>query len=181
MIFEETKLKGAFVIRIEKIEDERGFFARAWCQKEFAAHGLNLQFVQANLAANRNKGTLRGMHYQVAPYQEAKLVRCTKGTLYDVIIDLRPDSATYGKWFGTELSAANNKMLYVPGNFAHGYQTLKNDTEAFYLVSAFYSPAHERGLRWNDPAFGIEWPVTEKVVISEKDQNWPDYLPLKGS
>lgn len=181
MIFEETRLEGAFVIHIEKHEDERGFFARAWCQKEFAAHGINLQFCQANLAASRNKGTLRGMHYQVAPNQEAKLVRCTKGALYDVIIDLRPDSKTYGKWFGIELSTVNHKMLYVPENFAHGYQTLENDTEVFYLVTAFYSPAHEKGLRWDDPAFGINWPQKENLIISEKDQNWPDYILPKPS
>jgi dTDP-4-dehydrorhamnose 3,5-epimerase len=181
MVFEETNLKGAFVIGIEKIEDERGFFARALCKKEFEAHGLISRFVQANLAASRNKGTLRGIHYQVAPHQEAKLILCIKGAIYDVIIDLRPDSATYGKWFGIELSMTNHKMLYVPENFAHGYQTLQNDTEVFYLVSAFYSPAHEKGLRWNDPAFGIKWPETEKVVISEKDQHWPDYLPHKRS
>jgi dTDP-4-dehydrorhamnose 3,5-epimerase len=179
MIFEETKLKGAFVIRIKKIEDERGFFARAMCKNEFEAHGLNSQFVQANLAASRNKGTLRGMHYQVAPHQEAKLVRCTKGAIYDVIIDLRPDSTTYGEWFGIELSMADHKMIYVPENFAHGYQTLKNDTEVYYLVSAFYSPTHEKGLRWNDPTFGIKWPEIKKIVISEKDQNWPDYQPPK--
>jgi dTDP-4-dehydrorhamnose 3,5-epimerase len=180
MIFEETKLKGAFVILIEKREDERGFFARAWCQKEFEAHGLKPRFVQANLAANRKRGTVRGMHYQVAPHREAKLVRCTKGAVYDVIIDLRPDSDTYGRWLGVELSSANHKMLYVPEDFAHGYQTLKDGTEVFYLVSAFYSPAHEKGLRWNDPAFDIKWPKTENLVISQKDQSWPDYLQPKS-
>jgi dTDP-4-dehydrorhamnose 3,5-epimerase len=179
MIFEQTKLKGAFVIRIERQEDERGFFARAWCQKEFEAHGLRPRFVQANLAASRKRGTLRGMHYQVSPYQEAKLIRCTKGAVYDVIIDLRPDSDTYMGWFGAELSMVNHKMLYVPENFAHGYQTLEDNTEVFYQVSEFYSPEHEKGLRWNDPAFDIKWPHTDNLVISEKDQNWPDYLQPK--
>ena len=179
MIFEETNLKGAFVIRIEKRADERGFFARAWCKKEFEAHGLSLQFVQSNLAASRHKNTMRGMHYQSAPFQEAKLIRCTKGAVYDVIIDLRPDSATYEGWFGIELNMDSHKMLYVPENFAHGYQTLVDDSEVYYQVSAFYSPEHEKGIRWNDPAFDIKWPVTKDLVISEKDKNWPDYSPSR--
>ena len=176
MIFKETKLKGAFVIEIEKREDERGFFARAWCKKEFEDHGLNAQLVQANIAFSRKKGTLRGMHYQAPPYEEGKLIRCIKGEVFDVIIDLRPDSLTYKEWFGLQLTSDNYKMLYVPAGFAHGYQTLDDNTEVFYPASQFYSPESERGVRWDDPAFGIEWPETDNLVMSEKDKTWPDYL-----
>ncbi len=179
MIFTETTLKGAFVIELEKIEDSRGFFARAWCQKEFEKHGLNPRLVQCNLSYNRQKGTLRGMHYQVEPHKESKLVRCIRGAIYDVIIDLRPASSTYGRWVGVELSAENRKMLYVPEGFAHGFQTLEDDTEAFYQVSEFYSPALERGVRWNDPSFRVEWPAVEKRIISDKDRSWPDYVFLR--
>lgn len=175
MIFKETKLKGAFVIEIEKREDERGFFARTWCQQEFAEHGLNFSLAQANIGFSRKKGTLRGLHYQVAPHQEAKLVRCTAGAIYDVMIDLRPASLTYQQWFGIELTADNHRMLYVPEGFAHGYQTLADDTEVFYPVSQFYAPGAERGVRYNDPTFEIEWPL-EVQVISEKDKNWPNYI-----
>ncbi len=175
MIFKETKLKGAFVIEIEKREDERGFFARIWCQQEFAEHGLNFSLAQANIGFSRKKGTLRGLHYQVAPHQEAKLVRCTAGAIYDVMIDLRPASLTYQQWFGIELTADNHRMLYVPEGFAHGYQTLADDTEVFYPVSQFYAPGAERGVRYNDPTFEIEWPL-EVQVISEKDKNWPNYI-----
>ena len=177
MIFKETKLQGAFVIAIEKRQDERGFFARAWCKTEFEAHGLNVHLVQANLAFSQKKGTLRGMHYQVSPYEEAKLVRCIKGAIFDVAIDLRPDSPTYKSWVGVELTDDNHKMLYIPENFAHGYQTLTDNAEVFYQVSQFYSPESERGVRWDDPAFGIKWLETDDVVISEKDKNWLDYLP----
>jgi dTDP-4-dehydrorhamnose 3,5-epimerase len=173
MIFTETRLKDAFIIEIEKREDERGFFARAWCKKEFEAHGLHLDLVQANLVFSNRRGTLRGMHYQVAPYGEAKLMRCIRGAIYDVIIDLRPESPTYKQWLGVELTADNHKMLYVPEYCAHGYQTLVDNTETFYPVSQFYSPGFERGMRWNDPAFGIEWPLNIQV-ISDKDANWPD-------
>jgi len=175
MIFTETRLKDAFIIEIEKREDERGFFARAWCKKEFEAHGLHLDLVQANLVFSNRRGTLRGMHYQVAPYGEAKLMRCIRGAIYDVIIDLRPESPTYKQWLGVELTADNHKMLYVPEYCAHGYQTLVDNTETFYPVSQFYSPGFERGVRWNDPAFGIEWPLNIQV-ISDKDANWPDYV-----
>jgi len=176
VIFNETVLKGAFIIELRKIEDERGFFARAWCQKEFTANGLNPCLLQCNLAFNKARGTIRGMHYQAPPYQEAKLVRCTRGAIYDVIIDLRPDSQSYLKWIGVELTEDNHAMLYVPEDFAHGYQTLTNNAEVFYQVSQFYSPEFERGVRWNDPVFGIDWPETENYVISEKDKNHPDYL-----
>ena len=177
MIFTETKLKGAFIIEIEKREDERGFFARAWCKKEFEAHGLTSHMVQANIAFSRKKGTLRGMHYQASPYEEAKLIRCIKGGIFDVIIDLRPDSPTYKEWFGLQLISDNYKMLYAPEGFAHGYKTLIDKTEAFYQVTQFYAPESERGVRWDDPAFDIEWPEPNDLVISEKDKNWPDYLP----
>ena len=176
MIFKETKLKDAYLIEIEKLEDRRGFFARAWCQREFEAHGLVSRIVQANISYNRKKGTLRGLHYQVAPYAETKLVRCTRGAIYDVIIDLRPDSPTYMQWLGVELTAENYKMLYVPEGFAHGFQTLADETEVTYQVSQFYTPGAEGGVRYNDPAFGIEWPLAVQV-ISDKDQNWPDYSP----
>ncbi len=176
MLFHETKLVGAFVIELEKREDTRGFFARGWCQKEFEDHGLVAQVVQTNISYNRKKGTLRGMHYQVAPFEETKLVRCVRGGIYDVIIDLRPESPTYKQWIGVELTAENYKMLYVPENFAHGLQTLEDDTEVIYQVSQFYTPGAERGMRWNDPAFRIEWPQ-DIEVISDKDADWPDYMP----
>jgi len=175
VLFHETRLEGAFVIELEKREDTRGFFARGWCQKEFEDHGLVAQVVQANVSYNRKKGTLRGMHYQVAPVEETKLVRCVRGGIYDVIIDLRPESPTYKQWMGVELTAENYKMLYVPENFAHGLQTLEDDTEVIYQVSQFYTPGAERGIRWNDPAFRIEWPQ-DIEVISDKDADWPDYM-----
>ena len=178
MIFKETKLSGAFIVELEKLEDERGFFARAWCQQEFEVRGLTSRLVQCNVSFGRTQGTLRGMHYQVAPYEEAKLVRCTRGAIYDVIIDLRPDSPTYKQWMGVELTAENHKMLYVPEGFAHGYQTLMDNTEVFYQVSQFYSPESERGLRYDDPVFGIEWPI-DVQVISDKDKSWSDYLLRK--
>jgi len=176
MIFEKTALAGAFIIEIEKREDERGFFARAWCQEEFEAHGLNTRWVQANLAFSKKKGTLRGLHFQIAPYEEIKLMRCTRGAIFDVILDLRPESPTYKQWFGVELTADNHRMLYVPGGFAHGYQSLVVDTEVFYPVSQFYVPRAEQGVRWNDPAFAIEWPLTKNLILSEKDKSWPDYV-----
>lgn len=180
MIFQETKLKGAFIIEVERIEDERGFFARAWCRNEFRPRGLESQLAQSNISFNWKKGTLRGMHFQVAPHEEVKLVRCTRGAIYDVIIDLRPNSPTYKQWIGVELTATNHRMLYVPKGFAHGYQTLENDSEVFYQASEFYAPECERGIRWNDPAFGIDWPDAETRVISSKDAHWPDYAVLEA-
>ena len=174
MTFSETTLKGAYIIGIEKLEDHRGFNARAVCQKEFIAKGLTSQFVQANILFNWKKGTLRGFHYQSPPCAETKLFRCIRGAVFDVIIDLRPDSPTYKKWFGVELTADNYKMLYLPGNFAQGFITLADDTELFYQVSEFYSPGHERGIRYNDPAFGVSWPISVEV-ISEKDKEWSNY------
>ena len=176
MIFKETKLKGAFIIQIEKLEDKRGFFARSWCKKEFEAYCLNGNIVQSNISFNKKNGTLRGMHYQVAPYEEVKIVRCTMGAIYDVIIDLRPNSSTYMEWVAVKLTFDNHKMLYVPEGFAHGYQTLANNTEVFYQVSQFYSPEHERGVRWNDPLFNIKWPKVDNIIFSDKDKNWPDYI-----
>jgi len=174
VIFHETDLKGAYIIEIEQLKDHRGFFARAWCQKEFEAQNLISRIRQANVSYNGTKGTLRGMHYQISPYEETKLVRCTKGAIYDVIIDLRPASPTYTQWIGKELTAGNFKMFYVPENFAHGFITLTDDTEVTYQVSQFYTPGSERGIRWNDLTFGIDWPI-DVQVISEKDRNWPDY------
>ena len=174
MIFTETKLKDSFIIEITPYQDERGFFARAWCQKEFLQHGLIPHLAQANISFNHKKGTLRGMHYQLAPYAESKLVRCTRGAIYDVMIDLRRDSPTYKEWVGVELSAENRKMLYVPEGFAHGFQTLTDNSEVMYQVTQFYTPGFEQGTRHNDPAFGIKWPL-EVSVISPKDQNWADY------
>ena len=175
MIFKETQLKGAFIVEMESIRDNRGFFARAWCQKEFEAHGLISCFVQNNITFSPQKGTLRGLHYQIAPHKEVKLVRCTRGAIYDVIIDLRPESPTYKQWLGVELTADNHNMIYIPGEFAHGYQILMDDTEVFYQVGAFYAPGHEQGIRWDDPAFKIEWPINPPLILSEKDQSWPDY------
>lgn len=175
MLFTQTKLTGAYVIDLEKKVDDRGFFARAWCQEEFQTHNLVSQFVQCNTSWNRTKGTLRGMHRQVAPHEESKLIRCTRGAIYDVMIDLRRDSPTFGKWQGFELTEINHRSLFVPGGFAVGYQTLEDSSEVVYLVSEFYAPSCEEGIRYNDPAFGIEWP-TVVTVISEKDKRWPDYL-----
>lgn len=175
MIFTETELPGAFVIDLERREDERGFFARAWCAREFSEHGLSTELVQANLSFNVRKGTLRGMHFQVEPHAEAKVVRCTRGAIYDVLIDLRPESNTYTRWVGIELDADARRAVYVPEGFAHGYQTLGPDTETFYQVSAYYAPEAEGGVRWDDPAFGIEWPDATNAFLSEKDMNWPDF------
>ncbi len=174
MIFSKASLEGAFIIEPEPVEDERGFFARAWCQREYEARGLNPRLVQCSISFNNKKGTLRGMHYQIKPYQEAKLLRCTRGAIYDVIIDLRPDSPTFKQWIAVELTAENRRMLYVPEGFAHGFQTLEDYTEVFYQMSEFYAPDCARGVRWNDPAFGIRWPAGE-LIISERDRSYPDF------
>jgi dTDP-4-dehydrorhamnose 3,5-epimerase len=175
MKFTETKLKGAFIVEIEKLTDDRGFFARSWCRKEFEAYGLTSRVVQTNVSFNHKKGTLRGMHYQIAPYQESKLIRCTRGAIYDVIIDLRPDSPTYKQWIGVELTADNYTLFFVPEDFAHGFMTLVDDTEITYQVSPFYTPGSEKGIRFNDPTLNIQWPL-EVFVISEKDRTWPDFV-----
>lgn len=173
MIFTEAKLRGAFIIEPERLEDERGFFARSFCQREFEDHGLNPKVAQCNISFNQKRGTLRGMHYQAPPYQEEKLVRCTKGAIYDVIIDLRPDSPTFKRWVAADLTAENRRMIYVPVGFAHGFQTLEDETEVFYQMSEFYHPECARGVRCDDPAFGINWPVEESIIsFSDKSYNY---------
>jgi dTDP-4-dehydrorhamnose 3,5-epimerase len=176
MIFTETPLAGAYLIDLEKRGDDRGFFARAYCEREFKANGLIGQFCQVNNSLSAQKGTLRGMHYQLPPKAETKLVRCIRGALYDVILDLRQRSATFGQSFAAELNAENRRMMYVPKGFAHGFLTLEDNTEAFYFVDEFYAPELERGIRYNDPRFAIHWPA-EPVVISEKDQALRDFDP----
>jgi len=173
MKFNPTPLAGACTIDLEKRGDDRGFFARLFCETEFAEAGLETRFLQINNSLSGSKGTLRGLHYQLPPAAEVKVVRCVRGALWDVILDLRAGSASFGKWFGTELSAENRTMMYVPRGFAHGFVTLTDDAEAIYLVSAAYSPDNERGVRYDDPAVGIEWPL-QPADISDKDRNWPD-------
>jgi dTDP-4-dehydrorhamnose 3,5-epimerase len=175
MIFNPLPLAGAFLIDMERREDSRGFFARTFCQREFAEHGLNPQLAQCSMSFSRCKGILRGMHMQWAPYEEAKLVRCTRGAIYDVIIDVRPASSSYCRWFGAELTRDNRRMLYVPEGFAHGFLCLEDETEVFYQMSVAYQPGSERGLRWNDPAFAIQWPILDPI-LSEKDRAHPDFV-----
>lgn len=177
MIFTETKLKGAYIIDVEIREDQRGGFARTFCAQEFEQHGLKTTVAQCNMSFNHLAGTLRGMHYQLPPAAETKLVRCTQGAIYDVIIDMRPDSPTYMQHVGVELSAQNYRMLYIPEMFAHGYQALTDGAEVIYQVGEFYTPGYERGLRYDDAAFGIEWPMPV-TVISEKDAAWPLFEPV---
>lgn len=175
MIFYEAAVKGAFIIEQQRAEDERGYFARTWCLREFKARGLNYRLAQCSTSFNRKRGTLRGMHYQVAPHGEDKLVRCTRGKIYDVIVDLRPDSPTYRQWTAVELSQEHGNILYVPAGCAHGLITLNDNTEVFYQISEFQTPAAARGFRWNDPAFGIHWPI-EINVISERDRTYQDFV-----
>lgn len=175
MLITETGLKGAFVIELAPFKDVRGFFARAWSDKEFDAFGLDARFVETNISFNEKKATLRGMHYQEPPYEQVKLVRCTRGSIYDVIIDLRPDSPTFKQWFALEMSAENHRMLYVPGEFAHGYLSLEDDTEVVYQTSSYYAPEHGRGVRWNDPAFNISWPG-DNLIMVERDREYPDFV-----
>ena len=174
MIFTQTALKGAWIIDIEKHEDERGFFARSWCINEMAERDIHMNILQANVSLNKKKGTLRGMHYQLAPHQEAKLVRCSKGRIFDVIIDLRKKSPTYKQWTGVELTSDNYKMLYIPEDFAHGFITLDDNSEISYFMSQIYVPASAATIRWNDPQFGINWPINP-LIISEKDKNQADF------
>lgn len=174
MIFTETPLQGAYIIDPERLADERGFFARTWCQREFEEHGLNPRLVQCNISYSQKKGTLRGLHYQVAPHAEDKLVRCTAGAITDVIVDLRADSNTYKRWFAVDLSSDNRRMLYLPEGLAHGFLTLTEDVEVFYQMSDYYSPDCARGVRWNDPAFSIRWPI-DVAKISERDRTYPDF------
>lgn len=173
MIFNKLPIQGAFLIEIQSHADERGFFARAFCQAEFHENGLTNDFVQANISYNPIRGTLRGIHYQNAPHSEAKLVRCTQGALFDVIVDLRQDSRTYGKWFGVDLTSQNHSALYIPEGCGHGFETLEDFTEAFYMVSSSYQPKSEGGVRWDDPAIGIQWPISPPKLISPKDSCWP--------
>jgi dTDP-4-dehydrorhamnose 3,5-epimerase len=175
MIFRPTELLGAFVLEPEPLEDERGIFARTWCAQEAEEHGLESRVVQCNVSYNRRKGTLRGMHWQVAPHAETKLVRCTRGAIHDVIVDIRPDSPTRGRSHAELLSAERRNMLYVPVGFAHGFLTLEDHAEVFYQMSEYYAPDAARGFRWDDPAFGLRWPA-EPSVISERDRSYPDFV-----
>jgi dTDP-4-dehydrorhamnose 3,5-epimerase len=174
MKFTETPINGAMIIELEKHEDHRGFFSRAFCKKEFEEHGLEHEIVQCNFSKSREKGTLRGMHYQDAPHSEVKMVRCMSGSIYDVIVDIRKDSPSYMKWFGVELTEENYKMLYIPKGLAHGFQTLQDDSVIFYMVTEYYNKEAEGGVRWNDPAFNISWPL-QVTEISDKDKSYPDY------
>ena len=174
MLFHETSLKGAYIVELAAIEDERGFFARSFCHQEFEAHGINFNIVQCNISFNKRKGTLRGMHYQAVPYQEAKMVMCTQGAIYDVIIDIRPGSSTYQQWISVELTANNHRSLYIPAGFAHGFQTLKDSTMVNYLMSNYYQRQSSYGIRADDPALNIQWPISTKFQ-SEKDQNLPGF------
>lgn len=175
MIAKATQLSGSFIIEPEEFADERGFFARSWSDQELAALGVESQFIEGNMSFNKQAGTLRGMHYQAKPYGQAKLVRCTRGSIYDVGVDLRADSPTFKQWVGVELSAENRLMLYLPGDFAHGYLSLVDNTEVHYQVTGIYSPESARGFRWNDPAFGIQWPPLDKLQINERDRQYPDF------
>ena len=173
MIFHETALQGAFWIELERKEDERGFFARSFCDEAFRARGLKSRVAQSNISFNTTAGTLRGMHYQVEPFAEAKLIRVTRGAIFDAIVDLRPQSPTRLQWTAVELTEANGRMLYVPEGFAHGFQTLLNETEVFYEMFESFHPECARGLRWDDPAFAIQWPPAERRIVSQKDQDYP--------
>jgi dTDP-4-dehydrorhamnose 3,5-epimerase len=175
VIFTKTEIPGLFVIEPELHKDARGFFARTWCQHEFKTHGLNPRLMQCSVSFTLKRGTLRGMHYQAAPYREAKLVRCTHGAIYDVVVDLRPESTTFKRHLGVELTAENRKMLYLPEGVAHGFITLMDQTEVFYQMSEFWAPEYARGVRWNDPAFGIRWPM-QPQVIADRDANYPDFV-----
>jgi dTDP-4-dehydrorhamnose 3,5-epimerase len=180
VIFTETSLSGAFVIEPEPFADERGFFARTWCQREFAERGLETRIAQCSTSFNRKKGTLRGLHFQADPFTETKIVRCICGSMYDVIVDLRGDSPSFMRHFGVTLTPRNRRMVYVPSGFAHGFQTLEDETEVFYQISEFYSPAHSRGVRWDDPAFNIQWPAADRI-IADRDRNYPDFQPARQS
>jgi dTDP-4-dehydrorhamnose 3,5-epimerase len=175
VIFTATPLQGAFLIDLERHEDSRGFFARTWCQRECEKYGINFKPVQCNLSFNKKKGILRGMHFQSPPHEEAKLVSCIKGEIFDVIVDLRPDSPTFLQHVSAVLTAENHRMIYIPEGFAHGFQALQDDTEVFYQMSEYYDPEYAKGVRWNDPAFGIQWPDDERL-ISERDQSYQDFV-----
>ena len=174
MIFNRTTIEGVVLIELEEIEDSRGFFARAWCREEFAENGLSSTLEQCNFAFNRKKGTLRGMHYQTKPFEEAKLIRCIKGSIYDVVVDIRPHSSTYKAYKAFHLTETNRNALYIPEGCAHGYQTLENNTEVFYQMSRSHAPKHARGFRWNDPAFNIDWPDKTPILL-KRDREYPDF------
>lgn len=174
MIFSETRIPGVFVVELQKVEDERGYSARTWCEKEFAAAGIAVRWVQSLTSFNARRGTLRGMHFQSPPNAQGRLVRCTRGAVHDVVLDLRAGRPTYKQWIAIELTADNGKMIYIPQGLAHGYQTLADDTELSYLMSEFYDPASDTGVRWNDPAFGIAWPPAERI-LSPRDRDFPDF------
>lgn len=176
MKFSPSGIVGAYVIDMEQVVDERGFFARSWCRKEFEKHGLNTDIAQCSVSFNKKRGTLRGMHYQGTPHEEVKVVRCTSGAIYDVIIDLRPESATFKKWVAVELSAENRRMIYIPAGVAHGFQTLVDDVEVLYQISEFYCPESAKSVRWDDPEFGIKWPPAAERVISARDRQYPDFV-----
>ncbi len=176
MKFIPTKIEGVYIIDIEPMEDERGFFARSWCADELRAQGLVSNLVQCSVSFNKKRGTIRGMHYQAAPHEETKIVRCTAGSIYDVIVDMRPESATFKQWLSLELSAENRRMIYVPTGIAHGFQSLVENSEVFYMVSEFYRPEYSRTVRWNDPQFAIEWPDEEHRVISSRDSSHQDFV-----
>jgi dTDP-4-dehydrorhamnose 3,5-epimerase len=176
VIFTSTELSGAFIVEAEPHSDDRGAYTRMWCAREFAAHGLSVSLAQTGLSYNRRRGTVRGMHMQEAPHGQTRLVRCGRGAIYDVIIDLRPDSPTYCRWLAVELRASSCAMLYVPEGFAHGFQTLEDHTEVVYHMTGFYEPAAERGVRWNDPRFAITWPLPD-ITISDKDCHYRDFRP----
>jgi dTDP-4-dehydrorhamnose 3,5-epimerase len=174
MIFKKTKISGVYLLQPEQLTDERGFFARVWCQSEFTEQGIDPRIVQCNLSFNPHKGTLRGMHYQRAPHEETKIVRCTMGAIFDVALDLRRDSPTFKQWVGAPLTAENREMLVIPPGCAHGFLTLAHNTEVFYQMSAYYAPTHGAGVRWNDPAFGIHWPG-DVTMIADRDRDYPDF------
>jgi dTDP-4-dehydrorhamnose 3,5-epimerase len=181
MKFQETPLKGAFIIDIDRLEDERGFFAEGWKKEDAAAYGIGTDFNRTNISFNRKKDTLRGLHSQKEPHSEIKLVRCNRGAIYDVIVDIRSDSATYGQWFGIEITAESHRLLYIPRGFLHGFQTLEDNTEVFYQVAGHYKPDMEIGVRFDDPAFNIQWPAVDKPAdrtLSPKDQTWQPFTPL---
>lgn len=174
LIFSRTELSGVWILEGEPQVDERGYFSRAYCRNELGAHGLSFDIAQCSVSYNRSRGTLRGMHYQIEPHQETKLVRCTRGSVYDVVLDLRPRSATFKRWIAEELSAANQKMMYVPANCAHGFVTMEPDTELLYFISTEHQPDYARGVRWDDPLFAIHWPIVP-TVLSDRDRDYPDF------
>lgn len=179
MILTPAPLPGAWLVDLERREDSRGFFARTWCRSEFEAKGLDARLVQCSMSRNPRRGTLRGMHWQAAPHEETRLVRCSRGAIWDVIIDLRPGSPTYTRHFAVELTTEDNRALYIPAGFAHGFVTLVDDSDVVYQMSEFYQPGSSRGVRWNDPAFGIAWPVAEPI-LHPRDASYPDFVPGKA-